>query len=65
VPAARELIEIIRTTADRVPLRDALLTDAEKNLGMGSLVPIQKGRQLVEREIFTAAAEKVLVFGIE
>jgi membrane protease subunit HflC len=29
------------------------------------LVPIQKGRKLVEREIFTAAAEKVRVFGIE
>jgi membrane protease subunit HflC len=63
--AKHELIEIIRTTKDRVPLRDALLTDAEKELDMGSLVPIQKGRQLVEQEIFTAAAEKVRVFGIE
>jgi membrane protease subunit HflC len=32
---------------------------------MGALVPIQKGRQLVEQEIFAAAAEKVRVFGIE
>ena len=32
---------------------------------MGALVPIQKGRQLVEQEVFAAAAEKVLVFGIE
>ncbi len=63
--AKHELIEIIRTTKDRVPLRDALLTDAEKELDMGSLVPIQKGRQLVEQEIFAAAAEKVRVFGIE
>lgn len=61
--AKHELIEIIRTTKDRVPLRDALLTDAERD--MGSLVPIQKGRQLVEQEIFAAAAEKVRVFGIE
>jgi membrane protease subunit HflC len=61
--AKHELIEIIRTTRDRVPLRDALLTDAERD--MGSLVPIQKGRQLVEQEIFAAAAEKVQVFGIE
>jgi len=29
------------------------------------LVPIQKGRKRVEQEIFAAAAEKVLVFGIE
>jgi membrane protease subunit HflC len=63
--AKHELIELIRTTKGRVPLRDALLTDAEKELNMGSLVPIQKGRQLVEREIFAAAADKVLVFGIE
>jgi membrane protease subunit HflC len=32
---------------------------------MGALVPIQKGRQRVEREIFAAAAEKIRVFGIE
>jgi membrane protease subunit HflC len=32
---------------------------------MGLLVPIQKGRKLVEQEIFAAAAEKVRVFGIE
>ena len=63
--AKHELIEIIRTTKDRVPLRDALLTGAEQELDIGSLVPIQKGRQLVEQEIFSAAAEKVQVFGIE
>jgi membrane protease subunit HflC len=63
--AKHELIEIIRTTKDRVPLRDALLTEAEKELKMGSLVPIKKGRALVEAEILTAASEKVLVFGIE
>ncbi len=63
--AKHELIEIIRTTKDRVPLRDSLLTEAERELDMGSLVPIQKGRKLVEQEIFTAAADKVRVFGIE
>ncbi len=63
--AKHELIEIIRTTKDRRPLRDSLLTDAEKELDMGTLVPIQKGRKLVEQQIFSAAAEKVLVFGIE
>ena len=63
--AKHELIEIIRTTKDRVPLRDALLTDAEREQDIGSLVPIQKGRKLVEQEIFSAAAEKVQVFGIE
>src|SRR5210317_1726693 len=63
--AKHELIEIIRTTRDRVPLRDALLTDAERDLKMGQLVPIKKGRQKVEQEIFAAAADKVRVFGIE
>jgi len=63
--AKHELIEIIRTSKDRVPLRDALLTDAERKQDIGSLVPIKKGRQLVEQEIFAAAADKIQVFGIE
>ena len=63
--AKHELIEIIRTTKDREPLRDALLSGTQQQLKMGSLVPIHKGRKLVESEIFNAAAEKVEVFGIE
>ncbi|MBF0238425.1 MAG: protease modulator HflC [SAR324 cluster bacterium] len=63
--AKYELIELIRTTSDRVPLRDALLTDAELKQDIGALVPIVKGRKQVERDIFIAAAEKVRVFGIE
>jgi modulator of FtsH protease HflC len=63
--AKHELIEIIRTTKARVPLRDGLLVGGEGDVEVGSLVPIQKGRQEVEREIFAAAAEKVRVFGIE
>jgi len=63
--AKHELIEIIRTTKDRIPLRDAALTVTEQEMDMGQLVPIQKGRKLVEQEIFAAAAQKVQVFGIE
>lgn len=63
--AKHELIEIIRTTKGRTPLRDTLLTEAEREQDIGSLVPIQKGRKRVEEEIFAAAAEKVGVFGIE
>jgi membrane protease subunit HflC len=62
--AKHELIEIIRTTKDRVPLKDTLLTP-ERDQRMGTLVPIQKGRQVVEEMIHAAAAEKVQVFGIE
>jgi modulator of FtsH protease HflC len=62
--AKHELIEIIRTTKGRVPLRDAMLTDAERKADIGSLVPITKGRQAVEQEIFTEASKKVQVFGI-
>ena len=63
--AKHELIEIIRTTKDRVPLRDSMMTSAQQEVKMRSLVPITKGRALVEDEIFSAAAEKVEVFGIE
>lgn len=63
--AKHELIEIIRTTKGRTPLRDTLLTDEELAQDIGALVPIQKGRALVEREIYEAAEEKVRLFGIE
>jgi len=63
--AKHELIEIIRSTKDREPLRDPLLSGTQEGLQMGSLVPINKGRKMVEAEIFTAAAEKIQVFGIE
>ena len=63
--AKHELIEIIRTSKDRVPLRDTILASTEQEQNMGSLVPIEKGRKLVEQEIFAAASEKVGVFGIE
>ncbi|MCW8331724.1 protease modulator HflC [Photobacterium sp. SDRW27] len=61
--AKHKLIEIIRTTKNRQPLHEEMLTEAERKLS--NLVPIQKGRKLVEEEIFTAAAEKIQVFGIE
>ena len=63
--AKHELIEIVRTTKDRVPLRDALLADTGQGSSLGSLVPILKGRKLVEQEIFAEAAGKIRVFGIE
>ena len=56
--AKHELIEIVRTTRDRTPLGNG-------GVEVGGLVPIQKGRKLVEQEIFAEAAPKVHVFGIE
>lgn len=70
--AKHELIEIIRTTKDRTPLQDSTLSESQDaadaqdgNKAVGTLVPIHKGREQVEQEIFKAAAEKVKVFGIE
>jgi membrane protease subunit HflC len=63
--AKHELIEIIRTTKDRVPLSDNQHGASEAKAGVGALVPILKGRQVVENEIFVAAADKIRVFGIE
>lgn len=63
--AKHELIEIIRTNKNRKPLRDPLLSEAERELKIGALVPIKKGRQFVEQEIFSAASEKIKIFGIE
>lgn len=63
--AKHELIEIIRTTKDRVPLRDTQVPAMENKADVGALVPIQKGRQIIEQELFASATEKIRVFGIE
>lgn len=69
--AKHELIEIIRTSKGRTPLIDtavlgeAVVPSTGQGSTMGALVPIEKGRKLVEQEIFREAAEKVGVFGIE
>ncbi|ASJ75270.1 protease modulator HflC [Granulosicoccus antarcticus] len=62
--ARHELIELVRTTKGREPLRDASLSEADLDT-LGGLVPMSKGRALVEEEIYAAAAPKVEVFGIE
>ncbi|MEM7391051.1 MAG: protease modulator HflC, partial [Verrucomicrobiota bacterium] len=61
--AKHELIEIIRSTKDRVPVQDKTLsvTDAE----FGKLLPITKGRHKIEREILEAAKGKLSEFGIQ
>ena len=62
--AKHKLIEIVRTTRDRTPLQDESLGETSSDT-LSGLVPIAKGRKLIEEEIFAAAANKVGVFGIE
>ena len=61
--AKHELIEIIRTTKEREPVRDATLIDTPGNIGI--LYPINLGRAKIEKEILTKAAIKLTDFGIE
>ncbi|EMI58328.1 protease modulator HflC [Rhodopirellula sallentina] len=61
--AKHKLIEVIRTTKDREPVRDAVLVDAPGSVGI--LYPITKGRAKIENEIFDMAAAKLTDFGIE
>ena len=64
--AKHELIEVIRTTKDREPLRDQTLDDVDDALGtIGTLQPIRLGRAQVEAEIFSKASGKLSDFGIE
>ena len=61
--AKHELIEIVRTSKDRVAVTDKSLTEGMGNVGM--LYPIKIGREKVEKEIFEKAASKLAGFGIE
>lgn len=61
--AKHELIEIVRTTKDRQPMIDDTL--AEYAQASTQLLPIRKGRNILEQEIFAKAAAKLTDFGIE
>jgi membrane protease subunit HflC len=61
--AKHELIEVIRTTKDRQPVRDETIADATGSIGI--LYRIDKGRAKIEQEIFEKAAGKLTDLGIE
>jgi modulator of FtsH protease HflC len=61
--AKHDLIEIVRTDKNRQPLKDETLKGGVTN-EIGVLPPIQFGRQKIEEEIKTSAAQKLAEFGI-
>lgn len=64
--AKHDLIEVIRTSKDRIPVKDETLVESGSgSSNIGVLRPIRKGRKLIEEEIKAAAREKLAVFGIE
>ena len=65
--AKHDLIEIVRTDKQRVPLVDETLAEMKEGASgtIGVLTPIRKGRAAIESEIRTAAKAKLAEFGIE
>lgn len=61
--AKHRLIEIIRTTRDRKPAVDETIAQAGQSVAQ--LLPIRKGRHVIEEEIMSAALGKLSEFGIE
>lgn len=61
--ANHDLVEVVRSTKDRVPNPDASIVSGSGSVG--ELEAIDKGRVAVEEEIYTSAAEELTGFGIE
>jgi len=61
--AKHDLIEIVRSDKNRQPMRDETLRGGPTGT-IGVLPTIQFGRQKIEEEIKTAAAQKLAEFGI-
>ena len=63
--AKHNLIEVIRTTKERTPVKDETLKEISEISGkIGVLQPIRKGRKKIEQEIQREAAKKLAEFGI-
>jgi membrane protease subunit HflC len=63
VVARHDLVELVRSDKARVPEQDVALGQA--GAAVGGLAPIRFGRKELEQEIFTAAAPKMHIWGIE
>ena len=63
--AKHELIEVIRTTKDRVPQQADDIVEADLTGTVGTLPAISRGRTVLEAEIFAKSREKLEEFGIE
>jgi len=63
--AKHELIEVIRTTKDRVPVQSDELVEADISGAIGVLPTISRGRSELEKEIFEKSRAKLEEFGIE
>ncbi len=63
VVASHELIEIVRSDKDRVPVRDLVATNGFTR--SVAWPPIRTGRLALEKQVLESAAPKLKVFGIE
>lgn len=63
--AKHKLIEVIRTTKDRVPVQPDDILEADRTGTVGVLPPVILGRSVLEKEIFEKSREKLQEFGIE
>ncbi|MCB1231646.1 MAG: protease modulator HflC [Verrucomicrobiae bacterium] len=63
--AKHQLIEVIRTTKGREPLKAEELVDADMTGSVGKLPEIRFGRSALEQEIFEKSSEKLAGLGIE
>lgn len=63
--AKHELIEVIRTTKDRVPVQSDEIVEADISGAIGVLPAISRGRSELEKEIFEKSRAKLEEFGIE
>lgn len=62
--ARHELIEIVRTDKNRKPQHDETIAQAG-GATLGTLRPIEVGREKIEKDIEAAAASKLAEFGID
>lgn len=63
--ASHELAEVVRSDKTRKPVVEEEIAEADQSGAIGNLIPIRRGREALEKDVFTASEPVLKEYGIK
>ena len=63
--ASHELAEVVRSDKTRKPAVEEEIAEADQSGAIGNLIPIRRGREALEKDVFTASEPVLKEYGIK